>query len=66
MVGDCNGSNCKLKHVNESEIGKYRSSEIQDILLEQFIGLAANFRHHIVKEDQAQYNLFDESSEDEN
>jgi len=33
--------------------------------LEQFIGLSEEFGNHLVKEDQSQYNLFDDDSGDD-
>lgn len=55
----------ELVRMNESEVDKYLRKAIRSVPLEQFIGLAENFSHQLVREDQAQYNLFDEYSEGE-
>ncbi len=52
--------------MKDSEIDGYLQKAIQRVPLEQFIGLAEDFGRHLIKEDQAQYSLFDESFEDEN
>lgn len=54
-----------LTRLNDSEIEKYLHKAMRRVPLEQFIGLSENFGNQYVKEEQAQYNLFDENSEDE-
>jgi len=56
----------ELVRMKDSEIDSYLQKAIQSVPLEQFIGLTENFGSHFVKDDQAQYSLFDEGSEDEN
>ena len=54
-----------LTRMNDSEIEKYLRKAMRRVPLEQFIGLSENFGNQYVKEEQAQYSLFDENSEDE-
>lgn len=54
-----------LTRLNDSEIEKYLHKAMRRVPLEQFIGLSENFGNQYVKEEQAQYNLFGENSEDE-
>jgi hypothetical protein len=54
-----------LTRMNDSEIEKYLRKAMRRVPLEQFIGLSEDFGNQYVKEEQAQYNLFDENSEDE-
>lgn len=52
-----------LIHMTDSETEKYLRKAMKKVPLEQFIGLTENFGNQYVKEDQAQYNLFDEEVE---
>ncbi len=54
-----------LTHMDDSETEKYLRKAVRKVPLEQFIGLSKNFGNQYVKEEQAQYNLFDGNSEDE-
>ncbi|KAA0266773.1 MAG: hypothetical protein DPW18_15380 [Chloroflexi bacterium] len=54
-----------LMHMNDSETEKYLRKAVKKVPLEQFIGLSENFGNQFLKEEQAQYNLFDEGTEDE-
>ena len=53
-----------LIRMADSETEKYLRKAIRKVPLEQFIGLSKNFGNHYLKEEQAQYDLFDEDSED--
>lgn len=53
-----------LTRMNDSETDEYLRKTMQDVPLEQFIGLSESFRNQYVKENRAQYNLFDENSEE--
>jgi hypothetical protein len=54
-----------LLHMSDSETEKYLRKAMRKVPLEQFIGLSEGFGNQYIKEEQAQYNLFDESPEDE-
>ena len=54
-----------LLRMTDSETEKYLRKAMRKVPLEQFIGLSEEFGNHVVKEDQAPYNLFYETSEDE-
>ena len=58
-----------LKHdllrMSDSDTEKYLHKAMRKVPLEQFIGLSEDFGNQFVKEDQAQYNLFDENPNDE-
>lgn len=54
-----------LLRMTDSETEKYLRKAMRKVPLEQFIGLSEEFGNHLVKEDQAPYNLFYENSEDE-
>ena len=54
-----------LTRMNDSEIEKYLHKAMRKVPLEQFIGLSENLGNQYVKEEEAQYNLFNENSEDE-
>lgn len=54
-----------LLRMNDSETEKYLRKAIRKVPLEQFIGLSNNFENQYVKEEKANYSLFDESLEDE-
>ncbi len=54
-----------LTRMNDSETEEYLRKAMQKVPLEQFIGLSESFRKQYVKEERAQYNLFDENSEGE-
>lgn len=54
-----------LTRMNDAETEKYLRKAMRKAPLEQFIGLSNNFGNQYIKEEQAQYDLFDESSEDE-
>ena len=54
-----------LVRMNDSETEKYLRKAMKKVPLEEFIGLSENFGNQYVKEEQAQYNLLDENSEDE-
>ena len=51
--------------MSDSETGKYLSKAMRKVPLEQFIGLSENFGNQFVKEEQAQYDLFDEYLEND-
>lgn len=55
----------ELNRMSDSETEKYLRKAMRKVPLEDFIGLSENFDAHFVKEDQSQYNLFDENMEDE-
>ncbi len=57
------GFNHDLVRMNDSETEKYLRKAMKKIPLEEFIGLSEDFGNQYIKEEQAQYNLFDESSE---
>ncbi|HMM97931.1 MAG TPA: CfrBI family restriction endonuclease [Anaerolineales bacterium] len=65
VLHDSIGFKHELLRMNDGEIEKYLRKEIQKVPLEQFIGLSEQFGNHYVKEDQAQYDLPDERSEEE-
>lgn len=52
-----------LSHMNDGEIEKYLQKAMRKVPLEQFIGLSEIFGDQYVKEEEAQYNLFNENSE---
>jgi len=54
-----------LFRMSDGETEEYLRKVMRNIPLDQFIGLSKNFGNQYVKEEQAQYNLFDENSEDE-
>ena len=54
-----------LVRMNDSETEKYLRKAMKKVPLEEFIGLSENFGNQYVKEEQAQYNLLEENSEDE-
>jgi hypothetical protein len=54
----------ELLRMNDSETEKYLRKAMRKVPLEQFIGLSEEFGNHLVKEDQSQYNLFDDSGDD--
>jgi len=54
-----------LIRMSDSETEKYLQKAMKRVPLEQFIGLSKIFGNQYVKEEQAQYDLFDENSEDE-
>jgi hypothetical protein len=54
-----------LVRMNDGETEKYLRKAMKKVPLEEFIGLSENFGNQYVKEEQAQYNLLDENSEDE-
>jgi len=54
-----------LLRMSDGETEKYLRKAMRKVPLEQFIGLSEEFGNHLVKEDQVQYNLFDENSEGE-
>jgi hypothetical protein len=54
-----------LARMSDSETEQYLRKAMRKVPLEQFIGLSENFGNHFVKEDQAQYGLFDERPDDE-
>ncbi|MCJ7583780.1 MAG: CfrBI family restriction endonuclease [Anaerolineales bacterium] len=54
-----------LLRMSDGETEEYLRKVMRNIPLDQFIGLSKNFGNQYVKEEQAQYNLFDENSEDE-
>jgi hypothetical protein len=54
-----------LIHMGDNETEKYLRKAMRKVPLEQFIGLSENFRNQYVKEEQAQYNLFEENSKEE-
>lgn len=66
VLHDAIGFKNELVNMKDSRVDAYLQKAIQDVPLEQFIGLVENFGHHLIKEDQAPYSLFDENSEDEN
>ena len=49
--------------MSDSETEKYLRKAIRKVPLEQFIGLSESFGNQYVKEEQAQYDLFDENLE---
>jgi hypothetical protein len=53
-----------LTRMNDSETGEYLHKAMQDVPLNQFIGLSESFRNQYVKENRALYNPFDENSEE--
>lgn len=53
----------ELLRMKDSEIEKYLLKAMRKVPLEQFIGLSKNFENQYIKEEQAQYDFFDESSE---
>ncbi len=55
----------ELLRMNDSEIENYLHKSMLKVPLEQFIGLSKAFGNHFVKEDQAQYTLFGENSEND-
>jgi len=55
----------ELLRMNDSETEKYLRKAMRKVPLEQFIGLSEEFGNHLVKEDQSQYNLFDDDSGDD-
>jgi len=54
-----------LARMSDSDTEKYLCKAMRKVPLEQFIGLSEEFGNHLVKEDQAQYSLFDENPEEE-
>jgi hypothetical protein len=54
-----------LIRMSDGETEAYLRKAMQKVPLEQFTGLSESFRNQYVKEERAQYNLFDEISEDE-
>lgn len=55
----------EMLRMGDSEIERFLLNAIRKVPLEQFIGLSENFGNQFVREDQAQYSLFDESSDNE-
>jgi hypothetical protein len=55
----------ELNRMSDSETEKYLRKAMRKVPLEDFIGLSENFDDQFIKEDQAQYNFFDENSESE-
>jgi len=55
----------EMTRMNDSEIEKYLRKSMRKVPLEQFIGLSENFGNQYVKEDRAQYRLFDKDTENE-
>ncbi len=53
-----------LTRMNDNETERYLRKAMQKVPLEQFIGLSKIFDSNFVKEEQAQYHLFDENSEE--
>lgn len=54
----------ELISMNERDIRGYLANAIQEVPLEQFIGLSVDFRHHLVREEQVAYQLFADASDD--
>jgi hypothetical protein len=54
-----------LARMNDAETEKYLHKAIRKVPLEEFIGLSRNFGNQYIKEEQAQYNMFEENPEDE-
>ena len=52
-----------LLRMNDNEVEKHLRKAIRKVPLEQFIGLSKNFGGQFIKEEQEQYNLFDENSD---
>jgi hypothetical protein len=50
----------ELVNIRDSEIDEYLQKAIQSVPLEQFIGLVEDYSQHVVKEDRAQYTLFED------
>jgi hypothetical protein len=55
----------EILRMSEDEIERFLRKVLQKVPLEQYIGLSENFESQFMKEDQAQYSLFDESVENE-
>lgn len=54
-----------LVRMGDRETEKYLRQAMQEVPLEQFIGLSEDFKSQFVKEERVQYNLYSEESEDE-
>jgi hypothetical protein len=54
-----------LLRMSDGETEQYLRKSMRKAPLEQFIGLSENFGNQYVKEEQSQYTLFDENSEDD-
>lgn len=52
-----------LARMNDGEIEKYLRKAMRKVPLEQFIGLSENFGGQFIKEEQAQYDLFDDNQD---
>jgi len=55
----------ELLRMSNGEIERFLRKAMRKVPLEQFIGLSEEFGSQFLKEDQAQYSLFDETSENE-
>ncbi len=54
-----------ILRMNDSELDKYLRKAMRSVPLEQFIGLSKTFGNQFVREDQSQYELFDNDLETE-
>lgn len=65
VLNDTLGFKHDLLHMKDNEIEKYLRKAIRKVPLEQFIGLSDDFGNQFIKEEQAQYNLFEEDNDEE-
>ncbi|MBL8092029.1 MAG: CfrBI family restriction endonuclease [Anaerolineales bacterium] len=65
VLNESIGFKHEILRMTDKETEKYLRKAIKTVPIEQFIGLSKSFGNQYVKEEQAEYNLLDESSEEE-